>query len=490
MVQEDERRFNREMPERGPCFGQESVRETLTPVRSDILGCNLFLEGRQLYPRVALRILIPVITAVVNLLAGEASAQNAIDTATARLYFEELRQLGEADAGRMWGRRVDGPMMLADQSSRSVVANEPDSQGLLVRAGGVWAGTLPADFIIANTATSFGGKKWSMVMWPVSDSRYTRRRILMHESFHRIQDDLGIPMASPSNSHLGTAEGRIWTRLEWRALTEALLRSGEERRRALRDALIFRARRQSVSAAAAEEERALELNEGLSEYTGLALSGLPRTALLDRAAVQLAQYEAQDSYVRGFAYASGPAYALLLDAAEVPWRRRVTASSSLSAMTAAAYRITAVNAASADSLVDRYMGRRMISEERAREQRRIANDARLRTRYLEGPVLSLPVLGKFGFSFDPNGVNTLPGVGTYYETSRISDEWGVLDVSSGGVMLLRRADGFFTGVVVAEPTVSGREVTGKGWKLTLADGWSATESPDRKGSFTVTQNVK
>ena len=440
--------------------------------------------------RVAHGTLLPVIAAVINLLAGDASAQNPIDTATARLYFEELRQLGEADAGRLWGRRVDGPMLFAEPSSRSVVANEPDSQGLLKRGGGVWTGTLPPDFVIANTATSFGGKKWSMVMWPVSDSRYSRRRLLMHESFHRIQEDLGIPMANPSNSHLGTAEGRIWTRLEWRALTEALLRIGEERRRALRDALIFRARRQSVSAAATEEERALELNEGLSEYTGFALSGLPREALLDRAAVQLAQYEAQDSYVRGFAYASGPAYALLLDVSEVMWRRSITSSSSLSAMTAAAYRITGVNAALADSLIDRYTGRRMVAEERARETRRIANDARLRTRYLEGPVISLPVLGKFGFSFDPNGVNTLAGVGTYYESSRISDEWGVLDVSSGGVMLLRQADGRFTGVVAAEPTVSGREVTGQGWKLSVADGWSVTESPDRKGSFTVKKDVK
>lgn len=428
--------------------------------------------------------------AILGLLAVDARAQGGIDTATARLYFEELRQLGEADAGRLWGRRVDGPMLLADPASRSVVANEPDPEGLLKRAGGVWAGTLPPGFVIANTATSFGGKRWSMVMWPVSDSRYARRRILMHESFHRIQGDLGIPMANPSNSHLGTAEGRIWTRLEWRALTEALLRSGEERRRAIRDALVFRARRQSVSAAAAEDERALELNEGLSEYTGLALSGLPRRALLDRAAVQLAQYEAQDSYVRGFAYASGPAYALLLDAAEIPWRRRITSSSNLSAMTAAAYRITGIDAALADSLVDRYMGRRMIGEERAREKRRVANEARLRTRYLEGPVLFLPALEKFGFSFDPNGVSTLPGVGSYYESSRISDEWGVLDVSSGGVIIRRRPDGFITGVLAAEPAVSGRDVTGRGWKLTLADGWSVTESPDRKGSYTVTRNAK
>ncbi|MEO8577640.1 MAG: hypothetical protein ABI556_13100, partial [Gemmatimonadales bacterium] len=213
-------------------------------------------------------------------LAHRAEAQpTTIDASLARAYFAELRELGTSDGGRMWGRAVNGPMMFVDAATRTLVASECDAKGIFRENNGVCVGTLPEQINPANTAVDLGGKRWSMVLWPVSDSRYARRRLLMHESFHRIQKDLGIPATDPSNSHLATLDGRIWMRLEMRALTEALLRTGDVRTRALRDALIFRARRRSLAPRAGEDERQLELNEGLAEYTGLVTSGLPRSSL-------------------------------------------------------------------------------------------------------------------------------------------------------------------------------------------------------------------
>ena len=408
-------------------------------------------------------------------LTSPAAAQpTPINITIARSYFEELRQLGQADGGKLWGRSVSGPMIFVDASSRTMVANEADANGVLRVQNGAWVGTLPSEINLANTSLDFGGKRWSMVMWPVSDSKYVRRRLLMHESFHRIQPALGISSPDRSNAHLGTTSGRIWTRLEWRALTEALLRTGAERQQALRDALTFRAHRRTLSPTAAEDERMLELNEGLAEYTGLVLSGLPRSVLHDRAAVQLAQHEQQESFVRSFAYVSGPAYALLLDAAGIPWRRRIRASSDLSAMTAKGYGIRTVDASGAEKLTERYNCARMIAEERARDAARVQNEARLKARFVDGPTLGLPIGNSFSFSFDPNGAISLPGVGTVYEKSRITDEWGILEVTSGGVLLLRRADGIFTGVVVPAPK-AGQTTVGEGWLLTLEPGWSVVQ---------------
>jgi len=413
-----------------------------------------------------------------------------IDTAAARLYFNELALLGAADGGRLWGRPVNGPMLFAHAGTRTVVANEGDHEGLLKRHGSVWTGTLPQSINVANAATTFGGKRWSMVMWPVSDNVYSRGRLMMHESFHRIQDELGLPSSNPSNSHLASADARIYMRLEWRALTEALLRAGAERKQALEDALTFRARRVAASAIAAEEERQLEMNEGLAEYTGFMLGGLPAAAVFDRVAVQLGQYEQQESFVRGFAYASGPAYALLLDARGIPWRQGLAPSADLGALAAAAYGITAVAPERAESLMARYSAARMIAEERARESRRIADEAKLRERFIDGPVLTLPAAGKFSFSFDPNGAAVLTGAGIVYETSRIADEWGVLEVFSGGVLFLRREDGAFTGIVVAAPSAAEGEIRGSGWRLTLAPGWSVEPGEGNSGSYKLVPGTR
>jgi hypothetical protein len=417
--------------------------------------------------------------------AAQSGAQtSSIDTSTAQLYFRQLRQLGADDGGRLWGKMVTGPMLFVDPASRSVVANEPDTQGLLHQQGTAWVGMLPKEMSPANTAVDLGGKRWSMVMWPVSDSRYARQRLLMHESFHRIQKDLGIPMSDPSNAHLATVDGRIWTRLEWRALTEALIRSGQARRQALTDALVFRARRRSLAPSAAEDERRLELNEGLAEYTGFVLSGLPRTVLADRVAVQLAQSEQQESFVRSFAYASGPAYGLLLDATGIPWRARLNASSDISAMAARAYGVSSVDPRSAETRIDRYDGTRMIGDERARDARRAENEIRLRARFIDGPALTLTPGHHFSFSFDPNGAIPIPGVGTVYESSRITDDWGVADVAAGGVLFLRTGDGAITGVVLAAPSLADGSVKGDGWRLTLANGWSVAPGV-RPGSLVV-----
>src|SRR5262245_28610237 len=64
--------------------------------------------------------------------ASAASAQNApagIDLALARQYFEEARQRCADDGGRLWGRDLYGPMMFADDASRTLVANHQDPDG-------------------------------------------------------------------------------------------------------------------------------------------------------------------------------------------------------------------------------------------------------------------------------------------------------------------------------------------------------------------------
>jgi len=415
---------------------------------------------------------------------GASAQSSSIDLDLARSYFAEVRHLGDVDNGKLWGKRVDGPMLFVDPQSREIVANMPDSSHSWREQNGVWIGSLTSDQSPANTSIVWAGRNWSMVMWPVSDSRYPRGRLLMHESFHRIQSSLGLPATDRPNAHLGTGNGRIWTRLEWRALTEALLRTGSERNQALVDALSFRARRRSLFPAAAEDERKLELNEGLAEYTGYALSGLPRAALYDRIAVQLAQYEQQENFARSFAYASGPAYAVLLDAAGKPWRKTLTAGSDLSALAARAYDIRDVNPSSADSRVARYSATRMIADERARETRRLAAEAKLRAKFVDGPTLIIPAASKFNYSFDPNGATPLQDVGTVFETSRVTDDWGVLDVSSGGV-LMRRSNGLINAVVLSAPAAAEAPPTsGDGWKLDLAPGWSVVRAA-RSGDWTV-----
>lgn len=155
------------------------------------------------------------------------------------------------DRGALWGRDPCGPLLLVSPATRALVANQNTPMGSLRREGGVFVGTLPATVPIANTATALG-------------------RTLM--------------------------------RMEWRALAVALRARKADRRRAIRDALSFRAWRRQLAPDAAASENALELTEGMAEYTGKRLSGVSAAAV----AAALSRAEHEPSFVRTSAYASGP----------------------------------------------------------------------------------------------------------------------------------------------------------------------------------------
>lgn len=451
-------------------------------------GLPLVIEVRMVHG-VASRAWCSVMVLVIAMcFARGALAQPAIDHEQALAVFNDAKGVSDRDGARLWGHELYGPMVLVDRKTRYAVANQPDDGGALKASGGVYAGTLPDEVIAANTASRWGGKHWTMLLWPLPERRVDRQLLLAHEMFHRIQDDMGLPASSPPNSHLDSYDGRVWLRLEWRALGDALILDGEARVDAVRDAMAFRAVRRTFFAARAAEENALEMNEGIAEYTGFRLCGLPEGATAYRARAQLERYEEQSSYVRSFAYASGPAYGLLLDASGVEWRKSLTAQSDLGPILMKAFDIEPIAdpRAHAEGAIDRYDARPMIAREQRRDSARKEQNAKDRARFVDGPVLILPAGAEFNYGFNPNAMRPLDEHATVFSTLTVTDAWGKLDAQDDALMV-RNKDGSTLEVrVVAPAQAAGPELSGAGWKLRLNDGWGVMPGP-RAGDFTVTK---
>jgi hypothetical protein len=414
--------------------------------------------------------------------ASTAAQSSALDAAAACLYFAEARELCARDGGRLWGRSLCGPMMFADPKTRAVVASVPDGEGVLKRSGDVYVGTLPPNVNIANTAVEWAGVKWMLVMsTAIPGDRNGRGRLLMHELWHRQQSELGFPASGAANDHLDTREGRVWLQLEWRALGSALASRGLGRRRAVLDALRFRARRRARFPGAASEEREMELHEGLAEYTGVRLSDSPDPArfVID---VNLAQESRRESFVRSFAYASGPAYGLLLDEAAPGWTRRLRRTNDLAELLRESLRLRRPrdDEREASERARVYGGGELMASERRREEERRRLVEGYRARLVEGPVLSIP-LRSMRMSFDPGNLVPLEGLGTVYPNIRVVDVWGVLTVERGGALLNK------TYSAVNVPAPSDPELLplrGDGWILELKDGWTLSRGA-REGDFVI-----
>jgi hypothetical protein len=393
------------------------------------------------------------------------AADPVIDTAIAARCFQQARLASEEDGGRLWGRSVYGPVLLVDPETLTVVANQPDKEGKLTPAGDVFTGRLPPGTMVANTAFPWSGVTWAMVRWPLPGSAVERVQLIIHESWHRIQADLGLPGAEGSNAHLDSYDGRLLLRLELRALQAALRAEGAVRDTAVADALLFRAARRAR--APQSNEARLEVHEGLAEYTGVKLRGTPeaetRRALADRLGEP-----PPENFTRSFAYITGPAYGLLLDATGRPWRAGLTPTSDLAGLLRASTGVTvpADPRREAEARSGAYGGPALVAEEQARERERVRRYEAYRERLVTGPVLELP-LAKFNMVMNPAEVMPLGEFGTVYPTLTLKAEWGTLTATNGA----RIAADFRRAFVRAPASVQARPVAGDGWKLELSDGW-------------------
>jgi hypothetical protein len=103
-------------------------------------------------------------------------------------------------------------------------------------------------------------------------------------------------------------------------------------------------------------------------------------------------------------------------------------------------------------------------------------------------VLILPLTDQISFSFNPNNLESLDGVGTVYPTLTVSDAWGILNVAKGALMF--RDGSRVSKLHVTVPIDTGaRKLEGEGWRLELKEGWRL-EPDQRKGDYTLKKTAR
>lgn len=398
--------------------------------------------------------------------AAPASAQ--VDVPRAQEYFKEAQALCERDGGRLWGVSVCGPMVIYDRRTQTIATSQPAPEG-----------ARPAMLGLANAPVQWGGATWGAYVWDYFIGREPRRRneLFLHELFHGVQGKLGLVASFLASEHLDLVDGRYWLRLEWRALARALKASGDERNSAVGDALAFLEARRKLYPGSAENERGQEITEGLAAYTATVLVADSPSDAIASALDLLTTGETGESFVRTFAYTSGPAYGLLLDAASPDWRRRLRNTDDLGTLLMTALAVQPATDAPAAAV--RYDGAELRASEEQREQQRQARIAELRQRFVVGPVLI--IRGGGSGTSDSRGAVVIPGAGTVFfgsYTARVAAgtleaEKGVLLASDGGS---RR--------VPAPTRRDEATMSGDGWIFKSSPGWVVREGP-RRGDYEV-----
>jgi hypothetical protein len=430
--------------------------------------------------------------------ASPAWAMQAPDTAAALGALAEYEAACAAEGGALWGASLCGRLVLVHPATRLAVASRRDPEGAFQRralpagatgAGAGYVGRLPDGVPLANTSVSWGGEAWAMVLLPLPEDRFARVALLAHESFHRLQEEIGIGGVDALNPHLDERDGRLWLRLELRALAAALRAAEDDVARGhARAALAFRAERHRLYPGADTLEAALEHHEGLAEYTGVRVALQATGVGVERVAQATESFQRRRSFVRSLGYGTAPALGLLLDRFGGEWRPAAAGGAPLAGLLTAALGQpdVAVRAAggAAAALAVAYGQDEVAAEEDARAAERAARTAAYRAALVEGPVVVLRQ-DRLMRGFNPNELFPLGDEGTVYPTGTFMAEWGKLTVTAGAALVSPDygrvavpAPAGLAGIVAAAGASAARTIQADGWTLELAPGWTVA----REGS--------
>lgn len=388
---------------------------------------------------------------------------------TIKNYFDELK-IATKKEDYIWNKDLYGPILLVNPSTRLLYSNYPDSAGLFKKDGEIYTGSLPTKINISNTSVNWNGRRWAMIMLPLPINKADRINLLAHELFHKAQPSLGFQLLNPENNHLDQKEGRIYLRLELEALRKAVSATTKSNIKSyLTYALTFRKYRYSIYPGAETTENALELNEGLAEYTGFMISERNKEQAVLHFDKSITDFLSNPTFVRSFAYQTIPIYGYLLQQTQKYWNKEITIKSNLTDYFIKAFNIhldrNLKNAV--EVISSKYNGQVIIAEETAREEKIKKLISEYKSKFIENPHFEMK-FEHMNVSFDYRNIIPIEDKGTVYPTIRVSDKWGILTVTNGALMSPN-----WDKISVSFPVkIDDKNSSGDGWTLTLNDGYT------------------
>lgn len=392
--------------------------------------------------------------------------------ASAPIWFDAIQNNCTVADLNPWPIEIYGRIMFVDPDSRFLVANYQNKQKSFTEQNNLFIGYLGRENGVANTSEMMYGEMWTMVdvNYIADKSPYERNWIIAHESFHRVQNELGLPAANPDNSHLETRDGRILLQFELRALQNALTSKGDERINAIEDALLFRNNRYLLFPNAEVEECRYEMHEGMAEYTGAKLSGYNKELLLEVVAAKIKHADISKNLKWYFAYLTGPAYGLLLDCYYPEWIKGVSTETKLAQLLQSELEHDLPGSFEnvLSEIIEKYEGKSIYDNEESRSLHQFKIRKQYIEKYENDTLLIIPLSDKMKMSFDPMSAIDLDDQGTIYQgKSHISDQWGALEAN----------EDFFLStdwdcVKLSKPIlISAEVIEGDNWKLFLKEKW-------------------
>jgi hypothetical protein len=444
-------------------------------------------------------------------------AQNDETMKELTLVVNDIQSITQQDNGKFWNIKYATPLLFVNPENRQAFVFDMEKKPYIIQL----SDTIP----IANTSIYWNGKHWAMIGLPLPEHPYMYETLILHEMFHALQPQLGFDaLYEMPCAHLEKEKGAVLLRLELQALLKALEQKDNKDSlyKHLTNALTFRNSRYAIYPKAKEEENAMELNEGMAQYTMFMMSQRYGKNKLDekvlmtlfQRSVSFFEQNEQRS-ARSFAYETIPLYGYLIQMDIPNWHQKVTQKTNLTdyfmqimnmndteeeiilAPQNNEQEIVIINLNNNDNNINiggnegmitfvlsnndvdvnmdneewkplafQYDYENIAKEEHARfGQKNIEKDS-IKQRFLCINRVEIPLFN-YSYSFNPFNFMILDDIGVFYTETTIYDSWGKVEASSGLILDKENGKVILTPMIKRENNI----ITGDGWELHLNNGW-------------------
>ena len=410
------------------------------------------------------RIVILIVIFVLSCKGEKTSTYFTSDKAL--FYFKGIQAICDQDNGSLWGKNLYGPIIFIDRTSRRIVANMPDKEGLLKGKDGVFTGVYPKELLISNTPVSYGGTLFAMTPLPPEEDDFRIKTQAVHSLFHRFQKIAGMSSFGYNTNNMDEKEARIWIKLEWKALRKALTTEGEEQKLAIRDALIFKGANRELYKKYAKDENLFENYEGLATFTYTLLCTQSSAEYKARIFENLGRVYLMQSYSRSYGFIHGALYASLLKEKGFDFSKIKTNEIDLGNSVRELYGIELPSVCRdvAGSLALNYSIDEINTEEDQRLDDLKESIHKQISIFTENPVVFVELESPY-FDFEPEDIHSLDTLGTLYTSIRVSDNWGKLTVNKGGCLLSNNFK--FLRITAKGFKADQKHISGEDWVMIL-----------------------
>lgn len=416
--------------------------------------------------------MLPVFIFFLFLMAGcrQESVDSYFTAEKASYHFREMEKKCNLDNGSLWGKNLYGPVMIVDRTTRKIYANKPDSLGLLKEKDGIYTGLYPKELITMYAPAIYGGTQYAMVPVANESDEKDMSSWMIHVLFHCLQISEGGSHTIFNQPNMDDDEARLWTKLEWKALRKALNSTGQEKKNAIRDALVFRGTNREFYCRYADASNHFETYEGLASFTDFKFTHPSSEAFRKHISEFADVIYKRSSYTSTYGHLTGALYATLLDDEGYDFSTLRSWHADLGNIVREVYEIELPEICRdvAGSLALCYDLPLIIDEEKERNKSIQERLHELTYAFTDRAVVFLE-LEDPTYDFEPEDMQPVDTLGTLYYKMRVSDNWGKLSVSKGGCLVSENFK--YLRITAKGLRTDKNHIQGEGWSLLLKPGW-------------------